>query len=202
MELVDRVALIVRPKRRFLEWANTLDGPHLTLDKLPSLETLVLLVPLEPLDLQRIIDEYAEEIFEQMLEGWHTDEAMWPSNRTPHVFRDWFDARLIDEVWDADPDESWDGLESGLDCGWCGAPRDPDAPVQTVNVKVHDRTLLHGLAPGQVPIPLGDRVVTGVIPAPGSEAADEADLVFGFCGDKYERAFRKRWEQERGRLLS
>jgi hypothetical protein len=39
MEIVNRFALIVRPKRRFLEWANALDdeGSRLTIESLSGL---------------------------------------------------------------------------------------------------------------------------------------------------------------------
>jgi hypothetical protein len=205
MEFINRTALIVRPKRRFLEWANRLkDGPALTRGELESLETVVLIeAPEDEADLQDLLDVYAEDVFEQMLFAWHTDETAWPPNRSPHIFRDWFDVRLIDEVWDADPDAPWtDDLEPSLDCGWCGMPLEAEAPAVTVTMRIDDKTLLEGLPPGPIAVPLGDRDVPGLIPMPGSDASAEADLVFVFCGDTCADAFRKRWAQERGARLS
>ncbi len=108
MELLNRSALIVTPKRRFLEWANRLpdaDKP-LTIEDVPSLRMVYLAATgdHEP-PVTDLIDVYWEEIFEDSLEGWTTDESLWPANRTAHVFRDWFQVDCIEGVADADPGE-------------------------------------------------------------------------------------------------
>lgn len=105
MEPINRFALIVRPKRRYMEWANAVDtdGPRLTLDELPSLTEVYLLDATDSeADREELIDVYAEEIWEQQLDGWSTDETQWPVNRTPHALRDWFDLTFVDMVFDAD----------------------------------------------------------------------------------------------------
>jgi hypothetical protein len=108
MELLYRTALIVTPKRRFLEWANGLpdtDEP-MTAAELTSLRAIYLgAVGDSPPPLDELIDIYWEEIFEQFLDGWVLDESLWPANRTPHVFRDWFHVEVVDAVQDMDPGE-------------------------------------------------------------------------------------------------
>jgi len=108
VELLNRSALIVTPKRRFLEWANRLpdaDKPR-TIEDVPSLRMVYLAATgdHEP-PVTDLIDIYWEEIFEDSLEGWTTDESLWPANRTAHVFRDWFQVDCIEGVADADPGE-------------------------------------------------------------------------------------------------
>jgi hypothetical protein len=108
VELLNRIALIVTPKRRFLEWVNRLpdaDKP-LTVEDVPSLRTVYLaatgdLVP----PLTDLVDTYWEEIFADSLADWSDDESLWPANRTAHVFRDWFHVDCIEGVADADPGE-------------------------------------------------------------------------------------------------
>ena len=39
-------------------------------------------------------------IFEAELEGWHTVESRWPSNRTFAMFREWFDITLVSCIED------------------------------------------------------------------------------------------------------
>lgn len=108
MEMLNRTALIVTPKRRFLEWANRLPGGGrpITLDELPSLRSVYLAATGDespPVD--DLLETYWEEIFEEWLSGWVRDESLWPVNRTPHLFRDWFHVDSIDGIYDMDPDE-------------------------------------------------------------------------------------------------
>lgn len=128
MDLIDRVALIVTPRRRFLEWANGLPdaGSPLTIEEAKSLRTIFLAAvdDLEP-DLQDMIDHYWEDIFEESLVAWTSDESLWPANRTAHVFRDWFQVECIDHVTDADPGEPLPVSERVLTrCAVCRAPLD------------------------------------------------------------------------------
>jgi len=43
-----------------------------------------------------------KELFESELEGWYTDETLWPQKRTKKIFDEWFDVEchsvLIDTV--------------------------------------------------------------------------------------------------------
>ena len=108
MELLNRTAVIVRPKRRFLEWINRLPdaGKPLTIEQAASLRMVYLAATGDKTpEVSEIIDIYREDIFEESLSGWTHDESLWPPNRTPHVFRDWFDVDCIDGVADADPSE-------------------------------------------------------------------------------------------------
>ncbi len=147
MELINRVALIVRPKRRFAEWANALDkvdgGPGFDLESERNNPTIYLVSTIGPEapDLSELVDTYALDIFETELEGWSTDDAEWPRNRNPHIFRDWFDVSLSDLAWDLEETEpiyaADDDLPNGLpsDCAWCGTPFDEDTAIITVPLK-------------------------------------------------------------------
>jgi hypothetical protein len=201
VELVNRLALILRPRRRFVEWAHTLEteGPKLDLDSARA-RVSVYLVHADPLDseqdLSGIIDEYAVEIFETELIRWCADEDLWPLNRTPHVFRDWFDVSTADTVFDCDDDlDMIDPLDDDLEpgdidpetgnvvvdnevfrqCMWCGSPVDEDEPVKSVNLRAAPGA--KPPPPGVAEISLGARTVRIAIPAPHSEAAQE-----GFSG--------------------
>ena len=92
VELLYRIALVVTPQRRFLEWVNRLPdaGKPLTIEDAASLR-MVYLAALgdEVPPLAEVIEIYWEEMFEESLDGWTNDEALWPTNRTAHVFRDW-----------------------------------------------------------------------------------------------------------------
>jgi len=108
VELLNRTAVIVTPKRRFLEWINRLPdaGKPLTIEEAASLRMVYLAATGdETPEVSEIVDIYCEEIFAESLYGWTDDESLWPPNRTAHVFRDWFHVDCIDGVADADPSE-------------------------------------------------------------------------------------------------
>jgi hypothetical protein len=108
VELLNRTAVIVTPKRRFLEWVNRLPdaGKPLTIEDAGSLRIVYLAATgYDTPEASEIIDTYYEELFEDSLHGWTDDESLWPPNRTSHVFRDWFHVDCIDGVADADPSE-------------------------------------------------------------------------------------------------
>jgi hypothetical protein len=74
-------------------------------------------------NVEELIDEYCDEFFEHCLAEWCTDDALWPVNRTPHVFRDWLQVESVDSVWDADPLEPLLVSERALThCAGCDQP--------------------------------------------------------------------------------
>ena len=108
MDLLNRIALIVTPKRRFLEWVNRLPdaGKPLTLEEAALLRMVYLAATGDRVPpMTELVEAYWEEIFEDSLVGWTEDESLWPPNRTPHVFQDWFHVDCIEGVGDVDPDE-------------------------------------------------------------------------------------------------
>ena len=214
MELVNRVALIVRPKRRFAEWVNSLERdeglPWFDLDSErnnPSIY-LVSTIRLEVPDLSELVDTYGVEIFETELEGWWTDDAHWPANRNPHIFRDWFDVTLSDLAWDMDETEPIyaaddEGHSDGVPraCAWCGTPIDEEAPVVTVSLK---GPLDVPRAEGSViELTVGGRVVPALVPTDDSEARREGIVALVMlCGEPCADAFKEAWNKERGALNS
>jgi hypothetical protein len=214
MELVNRVALIVRPKRRFAEWVNSLDRekdePLFDLDSERNSPTIYLVaaIGLEVPDLSELVDTYGVDIFEAELEGWWTDEAHWPANRNPHVFRDWFDVALSDLAWDmnetepiyaADDDDLSDGMSQA--CAWCEMPIEEDAPVVTVSLK-GPRELPYD-EPSTIELAVGGRLVPAVVPRDDSDAARQGvRALVMFCDEPCAQAFTDAWEKERGAMNS
>jgi hypothetical protein len=44
-------------------------------------------------------DNY-DDMFEIKLEGWYTDPAIWPSDRSWESFLEWFDLEMLGPAWD------------------------------------------------------------------------------------------------------
>jgi len=86
--MLNRGVLIVRPKQPYLDWAAGLDDSGLLPD--PSDEKTIYLIPSFESDEQawKIVERVYSEVFENELNGWHTDETAWPQNRDFKMFSD------------------------------------------------------------------------------------------------------------------
>jgi hypothetical protein len=133
MEWLNRIALVVTPKRRFFDWVNGLPeaGPPLKTEEAASHRMLYLAATGDAMPpLNELIDTYWEEIFDEALGEWILDESLWPVNRTAHVFRDWFHVESIDGVADMDPGEPVTIRElARTRCASCDADLGNDAIV-------------------------------------------------------------------------
>ena len=214
MEPLNRFALIVRPKRRYLEWANTLrekDERPLTLEQLSGFQEVYLLDASDPdVDREDVIDRYADEIWEQQLSGWTSDEDAWPSNRTPHTLRDWFELLFVEMVFDADPEVDWLEPESDAAaveaesriCQWCHTVVEDDEPVLSVSFTLPDVDKEASADP-LVPVMIGGKPRIAIRAQPGSEAARAGhDLIFTFCSETCVNEMRDALQRERAALLS
>ncbi|HEY6940108.1 hypothetical protein [Dokdonella sp.] len=110
--MLNRAALIVRPRQPFLDWAAALEQDGVNPD--PDGEQTVYLIP-EPDDneeAERILQEVYPHVFENELDSWWTDESAWPQERSFAVFMAWFAVEihtvihdLVDDVLEDDLDE-------------------------------------------------------------------------------------------------
>jgi hypothetical protein len=100
--MVNRCVLIVKPKQPFLRWVKSLPDPGtITLERLRD-DTTAYLLPEYEADQDRdaLLSEFYDEIFEEQLRGWWTDETTYPANRTLQKFREWFDVEFHSMVFD------------------------------------------------------------------------------------------------------
>ncbi|ULA64637.1 MAG: hypothetical protein LZF86_160037 [Nitrospira sp.] len=98
--MLNRAALIVRPKQPFLDWAAGLDDSGLVPDI--DGEKAVYLIPEFESDEEglRILRRIYAEIFERELDGWHTDPSAWPQKRDFKTFQQWFSIELHSVIED------------------------------------------------------------------------------------------------------
>lgn len=104
--MLNRSAILVRPREPYLQWARELDDSGVVPD--PKAERTVYLVESieDDLDADRVLRACFDLIFEEELGGWHTDEAAWPEDRSYEVFREWFDVEvdtMVVDLLDAPP---------------------------------------------------------------------------------------------------
>lgn len=218
MDPLHRVALIVRPKRRYKEWADSVAGsdedPIFDLEEARAAPAVYLIAPSDDASLQDLIDRYADDIFEEQLEGWHTDESAWPVNRSAHVFRDWFDVSLGPWVVDLDDleplspeydddDEMIEALSgapgAGLFCAWCRSHIDEGTEVTTVSLTgVREPQA----KPDIVELRIADRIVPALVPSDDSAGKEGVMALVMFCSQDCAQAFQDAWSRERGALNS
>ena len=106
---INRAAVILRYKEPAVAWINEAD-PHsdpseITIDSVNDDRTVYLIRDRDadtPADLEEWIKLNYGILFESELDGWYSDEDLWPNNRSINLFRKWFDVEchtvIVDTV--------------------------------------------------------------------------------------------------------
>jgi hypothetical protein len=110
--MVNRGALLLRYKEPAVRWINEADpspdDSPITLSDVNEERTVYLIgdtVGDSPDTFQRWLKKNYADLFEMELEGWYTDPALWPKDRSFKLFQQWFDAELHTVLVDTVGDE-------------------------------------------------------------------------------------------------
>src|ERR671919_1279828 len=102
--MLNRAALILRYKQPFVDWINAADpsptSHTLTLAEVNQEHTVYLVEVEDEGELARWLARHHEELFEQELNGWYTDPALWPRNRSLKMLKEWCSFELHTVVVD------------------------------------------------------------------------------------------------------
>jgi hypothetical protein len=101
MKLVNRMAIVVRPKEPYCAWARSLDAEAPTGCMAVGAFCNVYLV--DEGDIQhpeKVLRRHYADIFVEMLASWYRDESTWPARRTLTLFQEWFEAEVVEMVFD------------------------------------------------------------------------------------------------------
>ena len=97
---IDRNAIIVRPKKPFYDWLNSVfpeDKPTSSKDE----NNIYLVREMDNNEaVLRWVRKNYEKIFINELNDWYTDEEGWPGNRTYKMFVEWFDIEICSMILD------------------------------------------------------------------------------------------------------
>lgn len=108
MQIVNRTAVIIKPKQPFVDWLNSIPGgsSENTIENI-SRENTTFLIPefFGPVESMEYLKKYYNLIFEFEFFGWYTDEELWPQKRDWKMFQQWFDVEINSEVFDLVGDE-------------------------------------------------------------------------------------------------
>jgi len=91
--MVNRGAVIVKYKEPFIKWINDADpvenSTEITIEIANEDRTVYLITDADAENIEEWVRENYETLFESELEGWYTDETLWPKKRDFQTFQEW-----------------------------------------------------------------------------------------------------------------
>ena len=103
--MLNRAALILRYKQPFVDWINAADpsatSHALTLEEVNQEHSVYLVEVEDEGGLADWLTRRHRELFEEELNGWYTDPALWPRDRSLTTLREWCSSELHTIVVDA-----------------------------------------------------------------------------------------------------
>jgi hypothetical protein len=203
MSYLYRTAVLITRKQPFVDWANECsdDGVEFP-DELARTPDVYLGPHGEASHgVDQVLDAVWEDIFEEELDGWCTDQDRWPQNGTREMFDRWFHSQLADSIIDLVPDTPLteddadaEDLEEALNtCSWCLA----DLPLpagRMVDFELAHCELFEAREGRIIDLLIkGDRIVRGIVtPLDSTPARQKADLIFRACGPACEKKIRRK----------
>jgi len=105
MRFLNRTAVVVVPKQRYLDWLRTADptATEITIEQVQREPTIYLLPECDnDGEASGYLRDMCEEIFEHELDSWYRDTIGWPDDLRFSNFTEWFDYTLHSVVIDLD----------------------------------------------------------------------------------------------------
>ncbi|MEI6091434.1 MAG: hypothetical protein WCR42_13350 [bacterium] len=98
-EHINRCAIVVKQKQPFLDWINNI-YPESPLEK-PEEGNIYLVREKDFIEeIEKWLKRHFDEIFQNELNDWHTDQNDWPQKRTFKIFTEWFDYEIHTMILD------------------------------------------------------------------------------------------------------
>src|SRR6266511_4243177 len=102
--MLNRAALILRYNQPFVDWINAADPSStshpLTLAEVNEERTVYLVEVEDEDELAGWLARHHTELFEEELNGWYTDPALWPRDRSLRMLQEWCSFELHTVVVD------------------------------------------------------------------------------------------------------
>ena len=99
-DVVDRAALILKPKKPFLDWLISHDPKDKDVDLAEDLDVYLIPEFYNPEDFDVWLKTNFDVFFCDQMNHWYTDEKMWAQDRTFKLFKEWFNYKMHSMVWD------------------------------------------------------------------------------------------------------
>ena len=104
--MLNRAAVILRYKQPFVDWINAADpypdakAPKTTLADVNEENNVYLIEVEDQEELDKWLGLNHDLLFEEELNGWYTDPALWPQDRSLALFKKWCLLELHTMVFD------------------------------------------------------------------------------------------------------
>lgn len=98
--MINRNAVIIRPKQPYINWASQLDNSNITPDENDEPTIYLISEYNDDSSAWVILEQTYNYIFDAELHAWHIRTSDWPVNRTFEMFRDWFDIIFVSTIAD------------------------------------------------------------------------------------------------------
>ncbi len=102
--MINRAALILKYKEPFIKWANECDPDDdeftVTLEEANRERYVYLISDSDAENVEKWLKTNYRELFEWELEGWCTDESLWPEKLDYKLFKKWFEVECHSMVFD------------------------------------------------------------------------------------------------------
>lgn len=101
MNMINRMALTIRPKQPYIDWADSFDdgGPRYNPEH--DNPCVYLIDEIEDVsDVKKIVKRYWQAIFEESLSAWMNNPEDWPEKLSLKMLLEWFEVEVSDLVFD------------------------------------------------------------------------------------------------------
>jgi len=102
--MLNRDLIVVRLKQPFVDWVNEADpypdGSRMTLQEVNEDLPTFLVHDYACEDLEAWLEQYYQPLFEELLEQWYVDDALWPQQLTLALFKAWCDIEIHSMIFD------------------------------------------------------------------------------------------------------
>jgi hypothetical protein len=98
-ESINRNSIVVKPKQPLFGWINSIyqDDPVDAADE----GTVYLIRERDSIEeIEKWLQKHFDDIFQNELNNWHTDEKDWPRKRTYKQFTEWFEFEIHSMILD------------------------------------------------------------------------------------------------------
>ena len=110
--MINRGAVLLRYKVPFIKWINDADPAgrktEITMSAANEDRTVYLITDEDAENVEDWIRSNHVTLFENELEGWYTDETLWPQKRDYKTFKEWFEVECHSEIIDTVGGEIFD----------------------------------------------------------------------------------------------
>ena len=102
--MVNRGAVIIKYKEPFIQWINEADpsgdNPIKTIQNVNRERTVYLISDEDAENIEEWLRTNYTILFENELDGWYTDELLWPKNRDLQTFHNWCEVECHSLIFD------------------------------------------------------------------------------------------------------